>query len=109
MLGEASFAYDGRSGGYAHGLVGGGIYTPRFLNNKVRGFAELMVSLGGGAGVDTDQGIVTRPTLGFSYDIHQSISILASGGKYYSPFGNVNSTNINIGLSLNLSTLSVKN
>ncbi|MCD8422560.1 hypothetical protein [Tenacibaculum finnmarkense] len=109
IAGEASFAYDGRSGGYAHGLVGAGIYTPRFLNNKVRGFAELMAGAGGGAGIDTDQGIVIRPTLGFSYDIHQSISILASGGKYYSPFGNVNSTNINIGLSLNLSTLSVKN
>ena len=63
IAGEASFAYDGRSGGYAHGLVGGGIYSPRFLNNKARGFAELMAGAGGGAGVDTDEGIIVRPTL----------------------------------------------
>ncbi|WP_233883510.1 hypothetical protein [Tenacibaculum piscium] len=109
IAGEASFAYDGRSGGYAHGLVGAGIYSPRFLNNKARGFAEIMAGAGGGAGVDTDEGIIMRPILGFSYDIHKNISIIASTGKYNSPFGKVNATNINIGLSLNLSTLSVKN
>jgi hypothetical protein len=109
IAGEASFAYDGRSGGYAHGLVGAGIYSPRFLNNKARGFIELMTGAGGGAGVDTDEGIIVRPTLGLSYDITNGVSILASGGKYYSPFGNVKSNNINIGLSFNLSTLSVKN
>ncbi|WP_240472518.1 hypothetical protein [Tenacibaculum ovolyticum] len=109
VAGEASFAYGGRSGGYAHGLVGGGIYSPRFLNDKARGFIELMAGAGGGAGVDTDEGIILRPTLGLSYNITDGIAILASGGKYYSPFGNVKSNNINIGLSFNLSTLSVKN
>ena len=109
IAGEASFAYDGRSGGYAHGLVGGGIYSPRFLNTKVRGFAELMAGAGGGAGVDTDEGIIVRPTLGLSYDITNGVAIIASAGKYYSPFGNVKSTNMNIGLSFNLATLSVKN
>ncbi len=108
IAGEASFAYDGRSGGYAHGLVGGGIYSPRFLNTKVRGFAEFMTGAGGGAGVDTDEGIIVRPTLGLSYDITNSVAIVASAGKYYSPFGNVKSTNMNIGLSFNLATLSVK-
>ena len=109
IAGEASFAYGGRSGGYAHGLVGGGIYSPRFLNNNMRAFIEAMVGAGGGAGVDTDEGIIVRPTLGLSYDVTNSVSILASGGKYYSPFGNVKSNNINIGLSFNLSTLSIKN
>lgn len=109
IAGEASFAYGGRSGGYAHGLVGGGIYSPRFLNDKARGFIELMAGAGGGAGVDTDEGIILRPTLGLSYNVTDGIAILASGGKYYSPFGNVKSNNINIGLSFNLSTLSVKN
>ncbi|WP_425658147.1 hypothetical protein [Tenacibaculum ascidiaceicola] len=109
VAGEAGFAYDGRSGGYAHGLVGGGIYSPYFFNNKARGFIEVMAGAGGGAGVDTDEGIIIRPTIGLSYDIVNHVSIIASGGRYYSPFGNVNSNNINIGLSFNLSTLSVKN
>ena len=108
VAGEAGFAYSGRSGGYAHGLVGAGLYSPRFLDNKMRGFAEFMAGAGGGAGVDTDEGIIIRPTVGLSYDVSNRVSILASGGKYYSPFGNVNSTAINVGLSFNLSTLSIK-
>lgn len=106
--GEAGFAYDGRSGGYAHGLVGGGIYSPRFFNQKTRGFIEVMTGAGGGAGVDTNEGIIIRPTLGLSYDISDKLSLSTSGGRYYSPLGKVNSNNINIGLSFNLSTLSVK-
>ncbi|TDQ27729.1 hypothetical protein [Tenacibaculum caenipelagi] len=109
VAGEAGFAYDGRSGGYAHGLVGGGVYSPRFFNKRMRGFIEIMVGAGGGAGVDTDEGIIIRPTLGINYDATHQVSVIASGGRYYSPFGNVNSNNINIGLSFNLSTLLVKN
>ena len=108
IAGEAGFAYDGRSGGYAHGLVGGGIYSPRFLNARMRGFAEFMAGAGGGAGVDTDEGIIIRPTLGLSYDVIKNMSLQVSGGKYYSPFGDVKSNNINIGVSFNLATLSVK-
>lgn len=108
IAGEAGFAYDGRSGGYAHGLVGLGAYSPRFFNQKMRGFIEAMAGAGGGAGVDTDEGIIVRPTLGLSYDISNRLSLSASGGRYYSPFGNVNSNNINIGLSFNLATLSIK-
>lgn len=109
IAGEAGFAYDGNSGGYAHGLIGTGMYSPRFFNDKMRAFIEIMGGAGGGAGVDTDEGIIIRPTLGLSYDVTNQVSLIASGGKYYSPFGNVNSNNINVGLSFNLSTLSVKN
>lgn len=109
IAGEAGFAYDGASGGYAHGLVGGGVYSPRFFNNKARVFAEFLAGAGGGAGVDTDEGIIVKPALGLSYDVNNKIAIIASGGKYYSLFGNVNANNINIGLSFNLSTLSIKN
>lgn len=108
IAGEASFAYEGRSGGYAHGLVGGGIYSPRFFSKKARLFIEAMAGAGGGAGVDTDEGIIVRPSIGLSYDITDMISILASGGRYYSPFGKVNSNNITVGLSFNLSTLTLK-
>ena len=90
-------------------MVGAGVYSPRFLNSKMRAFLEMMGGAGGGAGVDTDEGILVRPTIGLSYDVTNRVSLIASGGKYYSPFGNVNSTNINLGLSFNLSTLSIKN
>ena len=108
LLGETGFAYDGRSGGYAHGIVGLGIYSPYFLNNRLRAHLELAGGAAGGAGVDTGEGIVMKPTLGLSYGISNGFSVFTSVGKLIAPFGNVNSTNINIGLSFGLSTLSAK-
>lgn len=105
IAGEASFTYKGRSGGYAHGMVGGGIYSPKFFGKKTRTFAAIMAGAGGGAGVHTDEGIVIRPVLGLSYDITRKISVLVSGGRYIAPFGKVNSSNINLGLSFNFSTI----
>ncbi|WP_246143088.1 hypothetical protein [Tenacibaculum adriaticum] len=107
LIGEAGFAYGGRSGGYAHGLAGLGFKTNPFFKNKLTGFIDLVGGAAGGAGVDTDEGIVMRPTAGFNYELANDFSITASGGKLYSPFGNVNATNINIGLSFSFATLSV--
>ena len=108
IIGEAGFAYDGRSGGYANGLVGLGAKTNSFLNNKLNIFVDLMAGAGGGAGVDTDEGIVVRPTLGLNYTLTNNFSAFVSGGQFISPFGNVNATNINVGLSFNFATLSAK-
>jgi len=108
LIGEAGFAYDGESGGYAHGLVGLGIYSPRFLNNNMQAYLEGVVGAAGGGGVDTDEGIVIRPTIGLSYAISNAISVYSSFGKMSSPTGNLSATNINIGLSFGLSTLSVR-
>lgn len=108
LIGEAGFAYGGRSGGYANGLVGIGGKTNDFFNNKLNLFIDLMAGAGGGAGVDTDEGIVIRPTVGFNYNLANNFSLFASGGKFISPFGNVKATNINIGLSFNFGTLSTR-
>lgn len=108
LIGEAGFAYGGRSGGYANGLIGLGAKTNPFLNKKINLFVDVMAGAGGGAGVDTDEGIVVRPTLGINYNIVNNVSLFASGGKFISPFGNVDATNINIGLSFNFATLSVE-
>ncbi|CAA0180213.1 conserved hypothetical protein. probable transmembrane protein [Tenacibaculum maritimum] len=106
VIGEAGFAYKGKSGGYAHGLVGIGLYSPRFLDEKLRVHLEGMIGAAGGAGVDTGEGIVIRPSLGISYHISPSISLFSSIGKMVAPFGNMNTSNINAGLSFELSTLS---
>lgn len=105
VLGEAGFAYGGRSGGYAHGLVGLGFKSNPIFNNKLNGFINLAGGAAGGAGVDTDEGIVVRPTVGINYTIIENLTIKVSGGKLYSPFGNVNSNNLNVGLSFNFATL----
>ena len=108
VTGEASFAYEGKSGGYAHGLFGLGIKSNPFLNDKFSVFAEASAGVAGGGRVDSGEGVLVRPTVGINYHLTEDFSIHASGGQMVSPFGNVNSTNLNIGLSYGVSILNSK-
>lgn len=108
LIGEAGFAYKGESGGYAHGLVGLGVKSPSFLNNKLRAHLEGMIGAAGGAGVDSGEGLVVRPTAGLSYQVTDVISLFSSVGKMKSINGSLATTNINMGVRFSLSTLSAK-
>lgn len=108
LAGEASFAYEGESGGYAHGIFGLGIRSNKFLNNKLSTFVELAAGVAGGGRVDSGEGILVRPTVGLNYHANDDLSFSIAGGQMWSPFGNVNSTNINIGLAYGLSILNSK-
>ena len=108
LVGEIGFAYDGKSGGYAHGMAGIGINSPYFFNKKMRAHFEGMAGASGGAGVDTGEGIVIRPSIGLSYKLTNSVSLQSSIGKFITPFGDLKSTNVNIGLSFGLATLSAR-
>lgn len=108
LVGETSFAYEGKSGGYAHGIFGLGIRSNPFLKNKISTFIELMGGVAGGAGVDTGEGILVRPTVGVNYHLNESLSLNAAVGQTITPYGNVNSTNFNAGFTYNLSILNTK-
>ena len=108
VAGEASFAYLGKSGGYAHGIFGLGVKSNRILNNKVSFFLELAAGVAGGGRVDSGEGVLLRPTIGFNYHISDALSFHTSGGQMWSPFGNVNSSNLNIGLTYSMSFLNAK-
>ncbi len=105
LIGEAGFAYSGRSGGYAHGLVGLGVRTPSFFKHKTSLFLDITGGAAGGAGVDTGEGIIIRPTVGINHQLSENFAITASGGKLFAPFGNVNATNINIGINFSFASL----
>lgn len=116
VAGQAMFAYeatyngtDERSklgaGGYADGMVGLGIYSPIFAKEKIQLFAEAFIGAGGGAGIDTGEGIITKLKIGSYYRINDYLSILVSGGKVISPTTSINSNNVNLGLSIDFSTL----
>jgi len=75
------------------------------LNEKFSTFLELSGGVAGGGRVDSGEGILVRPTLGINYHYNDDFSMHTSGGQMWSPFGNVNSSNINIGLSYGLSIL----
>jgi hypothetical protein len=109
FAGEASFAYQGESGGYAHGIFGLGIKSNKFMNDKFSGFVELSAGVAGGGRVDSGEGILVRPTIGLNYHINNDLSFNISGGQMWSPFGNVNSSNINIGLAYGFSILNARN
>lgn len=108
FIGETSFAYEGKSGGYAHGIFGLGLKTNPFLNKKISGFIELMGGVAGGAGVDTGEGILVRPTAGFNYHLNDDFTLNVAAGQTITPYGNVNSTNLNIGFTYNFSILNAK-
>lgn len=108
LMGEASFAYEGKSGGYAHGIFGGGVRSNRFFNKKLSLFAEAAAGVAGGAGVDTGEGVLFRPSAGINYHFTDDFSLNASGGKMIAPLGNVNSYNFNIGLTYSFSILNLK-
>ncbi len=108
VSGEASFAYEGKSGGYAHGIFGFGIRSNKFFNDKISLYAEAAGGVAGGGRVDSGEGILVRPTAGINYHINNDFSLNASAGQMWSPFGNVNSSNINFGLKYNLSIVNGK-
>jgi len=108
FTGEASFAYEGKSGGYAHGLLGLGIRSNTFLNDKISLFAEASIGVAGGGRVDAGEGILLRPLAGINYHLNDDFSLNISGGQMISPFGNVNSPNVNIGFTYSLSILNAK-
>lgn len=108
VTGEASFAYQGKSGGYAHGLFGLGAKSNLFLDGKFSIFAEANAGVAGGGRVDTGEGVLVRPTAGINFHLTEDFSAHISGGQMISPFGNVNSTNFNIGLSYGVSILNSK-
>lgn len=108
LSGEASFAYLGKSGGYAHGIFGLGLKSNKFANDKLSLFLEGAVGVAGGGRVDAGQGVLIRPTAGINYHFNNDLSFNIAGGQMWSPFGNVNSSNINIGLAYGLSILNSK-
>lgn len=108
VAGEASFAYLGGAGGYAHGIFGLGIKSNKFLNDHFSLYAEAAAGVAGGGGVDSGEGILIRPTIGMNYHVNDNFAFTVSGGQMWSPYGNVNSTNINIGFTYGLSILNAK-
>jgi hypothetical protein len=108
LAGEASFAYEGESGGYAHGIFGFGAKSNKFLNNRISAFLEASGGVAGGGRVDSGEGVLIRPTAGINYHVNEDLSFNIAGGQMWSPFGNVNSSNINIGLNYGLSILNAK-
>lgn len=108
FVGETSFAYEGESGGYAHGVFGLGITSNRIIKERISIFAEALGGVAGGAGVATGPGLMVKGIAGFNFHINDNLSLHTSAGRIRLPLGEVNSTNINIGLNYGLSLFNTK-
>lgn len=116
LIGQAAFAYESNfkgtgtrgligAGGYADGMGGLGLNSPIFANEKIQLFTEALIGAGGGAGIDTGEGIIAKAKFGAYYHFNPTFSLMASAGKVFSPITDFNSNNINLGLSVNFSSL----
>ena len=108
FFGEASFAVKGDAGGYANAGIGMGYATSKFLNQKFSAFAEISSGVAGGGRIDTEGGIVIKPTLGINYHLNNNFSLRFSYANFIGPLGSTKASNYNIGLVYNFSFLNVK-
>ncbi|WP_233131487.1 hypothetical protein [Tenacibaculum holothuriorum] len=106
--GQTSFANFGDAGAYAEGIVGLGVQTNSFLNNKVNAFAQLLGGAAGGGGISTGQGLIIKPSVGLNYKLTENLNLRGGLGYVKARGGSLSSTMLNFGLSYNFSFLSAK-
>jgi hypothetical protein len=82
LTGQALAAYKGEAGGYAVGLIGIGQEVS--VTKKLGLFAEFGIGVAGGGGIDTGDGIIVQPSIGFNYKLGSGLSLQSSAGKMQS-------------------------
>lgn len=105
IAGQTSFANFGNAGAYAEGIVGLGGRTNPLLNDKITFFAQALGGAAGGGDISTGQGLIIKPSAGFSYALNKSLSFRTSGGYVKAIGGDLSSVFINFGIKYHLSFL----
>lgn len=105
IIGQTSFANFGGAGAYAEGIVGLGLNTNTFLNNKANFFIQALTGAAGGGGISTGEGFIVKPSAGFNYNLNKKLNLRTAVGYVKAKGGNLSSTFINFGLSYRISML----
>jgi hypothetical protein len=108
LAGQTSFANFGNAGAYAEGIVGVGLQSNYFMNNKINIFLQGLAGGAGGGNIDTGEGLILKPSLGFNYKLNKKIALRTSAGFIKAIGGALSSPSINIGISYRLSFLTSK-
>ena len=85
ISGQAQGAYNGDAGGYAVGFFGVG-YELQLIDN-LNLILELDAGASGGGGIQSGEGGIIQPMVGFEYKLNQKISFQALGGRIKSLTG----------------------
>jgi hypothetical protein len=104
ITGQAYGAYEGDAGGYAEGLVGFGLQSPKFFD-QIKLNSEILLGAGAGGGLDTKGGAIAELTAGFSYDLSKSWDVGVNFGKMRSIKKGIDVNTISFDLAYNFSTL----
>ena len=72
LTGQTFWAYKGKAGGYAEGLLGLGAKVS--IYNKFNIWTEALIGAGGGGGVKTNGGAILSANIGLSYKINKKLS-----------------------------------
>lgn len=108
VAGQTSFANFGNAGAYAEGIVGLGLKTNPFLNDKITLFAQGLAGAAGGGDISTGQGLIIKPSAGLRYKLNNTLSLRTAAGYVKAKGGNLSSPFINLGVQYNLSFLKMK-
>ena len=105
LAGQTSFANFGNAGAYAEGIVGFGVESNYFTNNRINVFLQGLVGAAGGGNISTGEGFIIKPSIGLNYNINSNISIRSSGGYVKALGGKLSNLFFNVGLSYRLAFL----
>ena len=108
LAGQTAFANFGNAGAYAEGIVGLGVQTNSFFDNRVNLFLQGLVGGAGGGGISTGEGLIIKPSVGMNYQINSGFSLRGAVGYVKARGGSLSSPMINLGLSYRLAFLSSK-
>ncbi|MDG1508196.1 MAG: hypothetical protein P8Q53_00275, partial [Flavobacteriaceae bacterium] len=102
---QTSFANFGNAGAYAEGIVGFGVQSNYFMNNKINIFLQGLAGGAGGGNIDTGEGFIIKPSVGFNYKLNSRLALRSTAGYIKAIGGALSSPSINIGVSYRLSFL----
>lgn len=108
LAGQTAFANFGNAGAYAEGIVGVGIQTGSLIKDRLNFFTQVLAGGAGGGNINTGQGLIVKPSVGFNYKLSNSLSLRAAGGLVKAKGGTLESPTANLGLSYRLAILNSK-
>ncbi len=106
--GQTSFANFGDAGAYAEGIVGLGVQSNNFFNDRVSVFAQILGGAAGGGGISTGQGLIVKPSAGINVNVTNNLSLKGGIGYVKARGGQLSTVFANFGISYDISYLIAK-
>jgi hypothetical protein len=78
------------------------------MNDKINIFLQGLAGGAGGGNIDTGEGFILKPSLGFNYTLNKKIALRSSAGFIKAIGGALSSPSVTIGISYRLSFLTSK-